>query len=85
MKKKFAYFIIFIIWCFMTFGFSTMGTCSTTLNCTVVEIDPAILPEGTNNNIVLQCDNINDIDNIKIGQKVKIKITKNKKPAIEGC
>ena len=52
------------------------------LKCTVVGVDGAILPEGTNNQVVLECD---DIDGIKLGDEVKVKLPKKKDTAIEGC
>ena len=51
------------------------------LKCTVVGVDGAILPEGTNNQVVLECD---DIDGIKLGDEVKVKLPK-KDTTIEGC
>jgi len=53
-----------------------------TLKCTVVGVDGAILPDGTHNQVILECD---VIDGIEIGQKVKVKLPKKVKATIEGC
>jgi hypothetical protein len=49
--------------------------------CTITEIDNSILPEGSNNTLVLECDSV---DSFVEGQTVKVKIKKNKN-TIEGC
>jgi len=56
---------------------------ATSVVCTVTEVDPAILPESTHNNLVLECDSV---DGFEQGQLVKVKIKKVKdKKVIEGC
>ena len=52
------------------------------LKCTVVGVDGAILTEGYNNQVVLECP---DIDGLKLGDEVKVKLPKKKDTAIEGC
>jgi len=53
------------------------------VKCTVTGVDGAILPEGTNNVVILECANV---EGFVIGQEIKVKIKTSKdKAQIEGC
>jgi len=73
--KKILYVIIALLFC-ATFSYGT------TTVCTVTEIDNSILPEGSNNTLVLECDNVDDFLE---GDTVKVKVKSKNNGSIEGC
>lgn len=60
---------------------ATTAVAGTTIKCTVTEVITPILPEG-NGAVLMECK---DLEDIKAGDKVKVKVQKPKTAAIEGC
>ena len=60
---------------------SPLAIAGTTLKCTVTEVLTPILPEGQGS-VLLECD---ELEEIQVGDTVKVKIKKPKSAAIEGC
>jgi hypothetical protein len=75
---------------YLVFGVASLGMipsadAKTSISCTIIEINPPILPEGEHGTVVLNCDG-DTLDKMKVGDMIIFnKHQKKKKKVIEGC